>query len=79
MEVDEERSVAAAKNLAERRESRKRNETPQGAWPVEVGQVTSGSATQGVELGKRKVRSSMVSVNRGRLPRKRTARKVRRQ
>ena len=55
--VDEERFVAPVKNSWKRRESRKRNETLGACGSLKLGQVASGSATQGLWVGNGKTGS----------------------
>ena len=55
------------KNSMGRRGSRKRNDLRTHSL-LELGQVASGSATQGLQLGNRKVGSQVVSKDRSRLP-----------
>ena len=76
--VDKGRFVAASRNSKEKRESRKRKKTFQGTWSVGLGQVASSSATQGHWLEDGKVRFQVVDVDRCRLSRRKTVRKVRR-
>ena len=53
--------------------SKKINATPQGTW---LGKVVSGSATQSLWLGDRKVGSQVVGEDQSRLPGRGAVRKV---
>ena len=72
--MDKERFVAAVRNSAGKEKEQKRNETSHQssdrlfirAWehgPSELGQVASGSATQSLWMGNRKVGSQVVVVD----------------
>ena len=78
MAVNGERLEAAARNSAERRGSKRTRETPQGRSSAELGKAASGSATQGLWLGDRKVESQVIGEDQIRLPGRRTVGEVRR-
>ena len=73
--VDVERFVAAVKNSVQEK-NRMRNVTHRGMW-LELVQVASDSATLGLGLGNRKVRSQVIGVDQCRLPGRRAVEKVR--
>ena len=75
MAVDEERFVAAARNsVGEKVERRMRR--LRACSSAELGLVASGSATQSLWLGNRKVGSQVVGKDRNQLPGKGTVRKL---
>ena len=79
MAIDEVRFVVAAKNSAAikgRAERRVRLLRPRGL--VDLGKVASGSATQGLWLGDRKVESQIIGENRSQLAGRGTIGEVRR-
>ena len=75
--MDEERFVAAARNLARKEGAERRTRFFRADGSAEHGQVASGSATQGLWLGDRKVGSQVVGEDRSRLPGKGTVREFR--
>ena len=68
MVVDEERFVTTARNLLGEKGKQKDNEALWGTWLGRLGKISSGSATQHLWLGGRKVGSQGVGEDRSRLP-----------
>ena len=58
------------------RESKRTSETPQGTWLGGARKVASGSVTQGLWLGDRKVGSQVIGQDRSRYPGRRTIGKL---
>ena len=52
------------KKFAEKRESKRTSETPQSRGSAELGKVVTGSATQGLCLKDREVRSQVIGEDR---------------
>ena len=61
--VEEARLEAAARNLAERKESKRMSETPQGTWLGGPQRGSSDSATQSLWLRNGKVGSQVSGIN----------------
>ena len=78
MAVDEKRFVAAARNSMEKKREERGVIFLKICGLAGFEQVFSGSTTQGLCLGDRKVRSQVLGVDQSRLHRKRAVGKVRR-